>query len=519
MNVLLISVQRNLDILGLKLLHHLLLAKGYHSHLLYLPSFDSEHEAALERLDSFLEDLAPKLIGVSVMAIDFPDAAAVTTHIKRRFPGVPVVWGGIHPTTAPEMCLEHADYVCVGEGEQALLDIASAVDQGRALDGINNVAFLRGGTFVQNPLYPLVQDLDSLPVVTQVPPQSFAQVGVGVTPLDRRLLRRHKRWSGGVYKTLTSRGCPYSCTYCCNNFLRKLYGNWTVRRRGVEHVMVELERAMREGPPLEYVDFSDDCFIACDMDYLRAFCREYKARIGKPFIVKGTPRYFTREKLDLLVDAGLAWANVGLQSGSERVCRDVYGRGVTPAEFLEVTQLIHEYPVAAYYDVIVDNPFETFDDTVETLNVLMAIPKPYYCLVFSLSFYEGTDLHQRLAESHPQEVGASMTKDYRFHDRTPANDFVEMAAMLPASWMRRLIAAYRQDPAGWTTRLAMGAAKLGCKAFLQPITYLRLIRRTQRGSLWRTLKVLPIYLNGGLAYYLNAAFTWKAPSRRTSRGT
>jgi len=521
--VLLVSVQRNLDIMGLKGLHHFLLAHDHDSHLLYLPRFDAGDPAAVEALRAFAAEIAPELVGVSLMANDYGPAVEVTRFLKKALPEVPVVWGGIHPTTAPEMCLKHADYVCLGEGEQAFLDMAEAIEKTSPLTNVCNLCYLDDGLshasahpnrpsdarLVRNPLHPLVEDLDTLPIVAQVPPNSFVQLGGRVAPLTTRHLTRFKRYRGGVYKIMTSRGCPHGCTYCCNHFLRKLYGRWPVRRRSVAHVLSELEAAVRDGPPVEYVDFIDDCFLACDLGYLDEFRREYKARIAKPFIAKGTPQYFTRGRMDLAVDAGMAWANVGLQSGSNRVCREVYDRQQSSEDFLKAARLIHEYPVASYYDVIVDNPFESEEDTLETVETLAAAPRPCYVLVFSLSFYHGTDLRERALKECPGRLEDPLTKDYLVRDRSAVNKLVDIASLLHPPLMRFLLARYRHAPKALTTRMAVFAARLYSLWVLAPITYFRLIMRTQKGSFCRALRVLPIYFNGALVYYLNHLALYK----------
>jgi radical SAM superfamily enzyme YgiQ (UPF0313 family) len=506
-NVLLISIQRNLDNIGLKGLHHLLLEHGHASHLLYLPRFEAEDCEDRDGLTAFVKEVSPDLIGVSLMALDFVYARAATGVLKAAFPEIPVVWGGIHPTTMPEMCLDYADYLCIGEGEQTLLDLVSAIEKGAPVTSIQNLCYREGGELKRNPLYPLITDLDALPLVRQIPPKSFVQIRHTIVPLQSRHLRRYKRWAGGVYKILTSRGCPYACAFCTNNFLRGLYGWWGVRRRSVDHVMRELEYAAQEGPPLEYVDFSDDCFLACEMDYLEDFCRQYEARVHRPFIAKGTPRYLTREKLDRVAGAGLAWINLGLQSGSVRVCEEVYHRNIAPEAFLAAARLIHEYRVAPYYDVIVDNPYETLEDSLQTVEILTQTPRPFFPLIFSLTVYYGTELHARIAADRPGQRDISLRKNYEIRESTAINDLIELAGILHPPLMRALTALFRRNPAARTTRAALFLAKAYARAVLYPITYFRLILRTQNGSVWRTLRVLPVYLDHGIVYYLNN-FDW-----------
>jgi len=504
MNCLLISLQRDLDIIGLKLLHQYLLREGHPSHLLYLPELDFADGRALDALRDYVKGLAPGFVGMSLMAGEFAAAAALTQRLKAWFPDVPVIWGGIHPTTAPEMCVEIADYVCLGEGEGTLRDFAVAVATGRPVEDIRNLCFLKDGELRRNPLYPLIEDLDSLPWVKQIAPNSRVLTGRRVVEVEKRHLIRYKRYRGAVYKIITSRGCPYGCSYCCNHLLRRLYGTWRVRRRSPDHIIRELEDALTSGPHMAYVDFSDDCFLSCSVEYLRDFCAQYKARIGRPFIVKGTPHYFSREKLDIAVDAGLVWANMGLQTGSDRVCREVYDRPIRSDEFLETTRLLHEYPVASYYDVIVDNPYESVEDTLATVETIMEAPKPFYLLVFSLRFYHGTRLRERALVEHPDAVADPLTTDYVVRLARPVNTLVEIVGTFPGFLMRPLVKRFRAKPESLLTRAALRGARLCCRLFFEPVTYFRLIRRTQGGSLLGTLRVLPAYFNRGFTYYINS---------------
>jgi len=490
-----------LDILGLKGLHLLLLDRGVESTLLYLPRL-AEARDWERRLASFVAECQPRFIGISVMANDFETARTITSALKSAHPAIPVAWGGIHATTSPESCAEYADYACVGEAEQTLLDMVCAAKEGRSFDSIANLAFVRDGVFHQNPLHPLVEDLDTLPIGRQIPDRSFIMADGRIELVCSNHLRRYRRYRGALYKLLTSRGCPHNCTYCCNHFLRQLYGRWPVRRRSVEHVMTELETALHEGPTVEYVDFTDDCFLASDLDYLAEFCQQYKTRIGRPFIVKGTPRYFTKEKMDRLTDAGLGWINMGLQSGSDRVCREIYNRRLTAEDFIEAARLIGQYPVAAYYDLIVDNPLETTEDSLQTAQVLMRVPKPFYLLIFSLTFFEGTTLRTRALREIPDRVEDPLYKDYLIRNRSAATELIEMAPYLPAGIMWRLLNAFREKPHSWQTRCERAFFRTLSRVILSPLLYVRLIRRSQHGSLWRTIRVLPIFLDHAILYYL-----------------
>lgn len=501
--VLLVSPQEDLDVIGLKYLHYSLIQGGYDSRLMFLPRFNDRDRQSAGAMADFAAGLAPDLIGVSLMSHEFERAAAITAQLKERLPGVPTVWGGIHPTIDPEGCLEHADYACVGEGETALMKMAAAVDAGRSLNAVENLCYLVDGAVTRNELVPLIEDLDSLPAPEHVPASSYIQVGGEILPLDAKTARKHSRYGGRTYSVISSRGCPFSCTYCCNNYLSRLYGKKRVRRRSVGSVLEELERAVKENPQLEYINFQDDCFIACGQEYMEEFCRGYRKRVRLPFIIRSIPTYVKKERLAMLKDAGLGWISLGLQSGSDRVCTDIYKRKSLKEDFLKAARVVNELKIAAFYDVILDNPFETDEERLETVETLMQTPKPFYPQIFSLSLYHGTELHERALEEHPDQLEDPRAKNYLRYRRTPVNNMMRMAVFINPALMRRLMTFYLHHPHSTVTHALLSTVGLFSSAVLEPVTYFRLIRLSKDGSTAQTVKVLPSYFRKGLERYLD----------------
>ena len=134
----------------------------------------------------------PGLIGVSLTTRQWLRARDVLGGL-RRISDVPVIVGGLHPTFSPEEVLRHEgiDYLCLGEGEAALLDLVGALESGRScVDGTIANIWAKGGRrpALRNPIEPL----DALPFMA------------------RDLL--DERW--GVRHITTQRGCPFPCTFC-----------------------------------------------------------------------------------------------------------------------------------------------------------------------------------------------------------------------------------------------------------------------------------------------------------------
>jgi len=509
MSILLISLQKDLDIIGLKYLHYTLLNNSCVSLFLCLPNFNPNDADALEQIKKFVLECSPSLIGISLMSVEYNNACALTTYLKNNFTSIPVLWGGIHPTIAPKMCLDYADYVCVGEGERTILDIARAVDGNErlylneGLSSINNLCY-RGdnGQVKQNPLYPLIENLDEIPFYDHIPVHSFIQAHKDILPLSKKIFQKYARYSGTTYSVMSSRGCPFSCTYCCNNFISRLYGSRNVRRRSIAGIICELERAVQNNPQIEYINFQDDCFLACTSEYLKEFCEIYQEKIKRPFIVRSIPVYINRDKMASLKRAGLAWISVGLQSGSDRVCREIYQRRSLRADFLKAAGLIKDFRIAAFYDVILDNPFETQEDQLETIQTLLETPKPFYTQFFSLSLYLGTELYTR-AQQNSLNMESSLSKDYLIYNKSTLNDLLRISTFVSQERMQRVVDLYKKNPESFRFKVAFFMAKVLSMTIREPVTYFQVIKLSQNDRYLRTFKVMPSYFKEGFRRYIN----------------
>lgn len=411
MRVVLISPYPDITAFGVRGISAYLRANGVDTRLVFLPDplGDALRELPERYPATVMDDLAAlcadaDLVGVSLMTNYLDNAVQITRTIKARC-GVPVLWGGIHPTIRPAECLETADMVCVGDGEEAALDVCRAVAQGRSVEAVPNIHCRRpDGSVAENPVRPLFRDLDALPPPDWTHEDHHVWDGgdriVPLTPdRTRTFLARGtlSRVLGKVgYQTMTDRGCPHRCAYCVNDAVKALYGaKGYLRWRSVEHVMAELEEAVRRMPFIGYVWISDDAFFARPMETIREFCRQYKARIGLPFTCLGSPATITAEKVAALVDAGMIYLQMGVQSGSSRI-QALFGRqAMGNDKILAAMAVINSHKdrmLPPSYDFILDTPYETTADRLETVRFISRIPKPFRLQLFSLVLYPGTRL-------------------------------------------------------------------------------------------------------------------------------
>jgi radical SAM superfamily enzyme YgiQ (UPF0313 family) len=335
------------------------------------------------------------LIGISLMTDDFANALRITEYLKQRR-SAPIVWGGIHPTIEPDACLEHADMVCVGEGEDAIVELASKMRSGEDYGGVAGIWRRNGSSITRNPLRPLIADLDRLPYPDYDCKTHYVLHNNEIQPLSGPLIRAYLQ---EYYFILTTRGCPYRCSYCWNHGYAKLFpGHHEIRKRSADNVIGELRAAVQAFPFTETVWIDDDAFFMRSDEEIDEFSAQYRREVRLPLWVTGAaPATLSRRKLDLLAEAGLTALRMGIQSASPKM-KKLYRRPESNATTLKAIRLLESYSEKIkrrQFDIILDNPWESDADLRMTLRFLSKLRVPFELFIFPLMFYPATDLFER----------------------------------------------------------------------------------------------------------------------------
>jgi anaerobic magnesium-protoporphyrin IX monomethyl ester cyclase len=340
---------------------------------------EAGHEAVLVRagLDQSTAEVvaaviaaAPDLLGVSMTTRQWLRGRALVGAIRGAL-DVPVIAGGLHPTFSPEEVLRAPgfDYVCLGEGEEALLELVTALEARTPTNRIANV--WKRGSLMKPPLRPPFEPMDRLPF------------------LARDILDETR----GVIHMTTQRGCPFPCTYCAARMYNELYeetgsGEYG-RRRSHANVCAELE-GLRDRGALGYIIFLDDTFTI-HHPWVREFCRVHKERVGTRFSLHARVETVNEKMLHELADAGCDQITYGVESGSERVRREVMRRPVTNQRFRDVFRWTREAGIRVTCNYMMGLPGETPEDlrmTLELAEELAVIDFGY----FVFYPYPGTQL-------------------------------------------------------------------------------------------------------------------------------
>lgn len=410
-------------------------------HLLMMKSGTSlqpdDIEAIAERL------AAADVVGVSSMTPYADVAAQVIAAVRRRNSRAFVVWGGTHAIIQPEDAILHADAVCTGEGEFAFEALLSALNEGRPHTDTRAFWFRTPDGVRKNPNLPLMSgaEMDRLPLPIYQDGEFIYEHGRGFVPIEPR---HFTSFNGLCYKTVWSIGCPLKCTYCGNSkFIDHDRNYRKIRHSSPATIIAEIRDALDKHPHLSTVEFDDDSFMALPMRVMEEFCEQYVRAIGLPFIVTGLiPNYVRDDKMRLLVAAGMYRVRMGIQSGSQAIL-DFYERPTPVARIRDSARVLNAYRrfmIPPAFDIILDNPIETVEDNVATLDLLDEMPRPFTLNIFSLRVIPNTRLATALEERGI--ALADIRQSYTHPRPTLSNILVHALAIapLPGRLFRALVA-------------------------------------------------------------------------------
>jgi anaerobic magnesium-protoporphyrin IX monomethyl ester cyclase len=385
----------NTQLSGSRYIHSYLTKIGIETSLIFFKRLGIndgkiETEKELDLFESLIKNINPDLMGIGVGCSAFYDLATKLTKKAKRIKDIPIIWGGVHATVAPDKCLQHADFACIGEGEEVIGEFIRKYKAKEDVKDIKNIAFKTNGSIKLNQVRPYIKDLDSLPHPI------YSNEGKYFINNDSLFEYEPYSTEHEFYLTMTMRGCPFNCAYCANSLFKDIYkgkGSF-IRQRSVENVKQELEYTCEMFPDIKQIAFYDDVF-GLDQKWTENFCDMYRERFKIPFWCYMHPKSINPNILSKLKSAGLFYIDMGIQSGSERIRREYFKRNDTNKEIIDAVKTLKSYKVKPRLDFILDNPYENDDDRKEVVKLLLSFPKPFEFRLYSLTYFPNTELTKR----------------------------------------------------------------------------------------------------------------------------
>lgn len=366
---------------GISYISALLKAQGHETRLTVLAS--NHPRVSRQRLAQCIEEFDPGLICFTAVFSQYRFMELIAGFVKSRWPDKYLMLGGVHATLQPEEAQGGPfDALCIGEGEYPVLEVCRHLESGQAPGGIANL-WIRGKdrSIEKNRPRDFIQELDQLPF----PDRAMWEPWIAERPGDEMVI-------------LGGRGCPYDCTYCSNHALRKAADGRYVRMRSPDGILREVAHLHGQYPHRRiFLELETlDCYKGWTLelcDKLAAFNASVPDPVAFGSNYRINPRTIDEELFSALERANFREINIGLESGSERIRRDVLKRDYTNDDVLTVVSMARSHGMKINVYNMIGLPGESLDDHKETvrLNRLMQ-PDGHFTGIFYP--YPGTALYR-----------------------------------------------------------------------------------------------------------------------------
>lgn len=353
--------------------------EGHSTELLYV---DALQKALLS------QKISPQtgLIAISSTTDQYDLAKRLIAFLSNTF-DIPIILGGVHATVAPEEAVQTPGLlgICIGEGEEALLELVDALENNENIRSIKNFWFRLNGAVVKNEVRPLLEDLETLPFP------------------DRTIFNYqeilNKNYDDGA-EFMVGRGCPFRCSFCINKALQDLYkgkGRF-VRYRNVESVIAEINLVTQTYQHVKKITFQDD-ILGLNKRWLAEFSGRYGREVGIPFRCNLRADNIDDETLRLLEKAGCAEIWVGVECGNERLRNLVLQKQLSTERIIAAFKLIKQYKIQSKAYNMIGLPGETPENIEETIQLNKRL-KPDIRNVTIFRPYPGTALYEYCKAHH-----------------------------------------------------------------------------------------------------------------------
>lgn len=317
----------------------------------------------------------PDIVGITTLTFTLVDVLKTAKVVKEVNSKTKIILGGSHVNIYPEETLNfpEVDYLVLGEGEKPAKDLIENINQKEKLNDIKGIAFKdNNGKMINNGPRELIQNLDKLPFPARnlIPNEKYSSVLSENNP---------------VTTFISSRGCPYRCTFCNRAHLGKVF-----RARSAKNVVDEMEECKNMG--INEVFFYDDTFTI-DRKRVIDICDEIKKRKLKIYWdARARVDTIDEDILKAMKESGCQRIHYGVEAGTEKILK-VLNKNITLEQVEKAFKLTRKTNIQTLAYFMIGSPRETKGDVLKTIKFAKRIRPDFVC--FSITTpYPQTEIYE-----------------------------------------------------------------------------------------------------------------------------
>lgn len=348
--------------------------------------FRKTTRSAVIDFETSIEEFKPDFIAVSCTETTFLRAIKLIDQTRHK--NIKNLFGGVFPTFAPDLVMNYknVDMLCVGEGENAIIDLANSISNEEEYSETTNLWIRQKNGIIKKNSMSRPVNINEIPTITDI--ELFGE-------------KRFYRPMGGKIRRLlpveTHRGCPYTCSFCNSPSQNRLYGEGDFlkgmsffRKKSMDLVKMEIENHIKKYN-VEYVYFWADTFLAWSDKEFDEFCKMY-SKYKLPFWCQTRIETIEEEKFSRLKEIGLDRVTFGLEHGNEKFRRDIVKRDYSNDDAVKKIKIVEKLKITFSVNNIIGFPDETRELAFDTIELNRRFNSDTTSCSILVPFH-GTELH------------------------------------------------------------------------------------------------------------------------------
>lgn len=363
---------------GIAYLSAVLKRAGYKTSLIHI-----RKEISPSEFQKKIKVLNPDLLAFTSLTSNFSFVKKYAAAAKE-ITNIPIICGGVHPTLAPEEVIDNndIDMICIGEGEMAFLELCQKMEKGETIENIESIWVKKNGKIYKNKIRPCITNLNELPMpdreIFDLPVVSYKK-----NTTANFIVSNEKNTTASF---IFSRGCPYSCAFCSEPALRKIYPNRQdyVRSRSPQLAVAEIKEVVKKYPFIRAINIDDSVF-PIKKEWLKEFVPIYQKEMNLPILsVLIRVDLIDDEILDLFKKINVRLLKIGVESGNDFTLKETLNKKTTVNQIRNVFKIVKEKGFQTLSYNMINLPFE---GAKEILNTIKLNAQIYPDFVITVLFY------------------------------------------------------------------------------------------------------------------------------------